>query len=261
MSRRISFAAAIREGIEQEMDRVKDIVYFGIDVRQSPWGFTRDLVKKFGRERIVNTPIAESAIVGTGIGSAMMGLKVVSELMFEDFATLAMDHIYNNMGSWYYMTNGQYKVPLTVITTTGGGTRTGYGHSQALYPLFMSAPGIHVCVPSTPYDAKGLIISALRSDTPVVYSADRILVVSDIQGDVPEEEYAVPISGPPSAVSSQTEFYIQVIPGDTKKGQLVKDVLNRLRELVPDERAALVSQIPQEDMMRVLPAGGGKLNL
>ena len=91
MSRRISFAEAIREGIEQEMDRVKDIVYFGIDVRQSPWGFTRDLVSKFGRERIVNTPIAESAIVGTGIGFAMMGLRAVSELMFEDFTALAMD--------------------------------------------------------------------------------------------------------------------------------------------------------------------------
>ena len=192
MSRKLTFAEAIREGIEHEMDKDNNIIYFGIDARQSPWGFTQGLVDKFGRERIVNTPIAESAIVGTGIGSAIMGLRAVSEIMFEDFAMLAMDHIYNNMGSWYYMTNGQYNVPLTVITTTGGGTRTGYGHSQALYPLFMSAPGINVCVPSTPYDAKGLIISALKSDNPVVYSADRILATSDYKDDVPEDEYIVP---------------------------------------------------------------------
>lgn len=192
MSRKTTFSEAIREGIEKEMEMDEDIVYFGIDARQSPWGFTQGLVDKFGRNRIVNTPIAESAIVGTGIGAAIMGLRTFAEIMFEDFAMLAMDHIYNNMGSWHYFTNGQYKVPVTVITSTGGGTRTGYGHSQALYPVFMSAPGIHICVPSTPYDAKGLIKTAIRSDDPVVYSADRILIRSKSRDDVPEDDYMIP---------------------------------------------------------------------
>lgn len=192
MSRKITFAEAIREGIENKMEKEKDIVYFGIDARQSPWGFTEGLVEKFGSERIVNTPIAESAIVGTGIGAAIMGLRAFAEIMFEDFAMLAMDHIYNNMGSWHYLTNGQYKVPLTVITSTGGGTRGGYGHSQALYPVFMSAPGISICVPSTPYDAKGLIKTAVMSDNPVIYSVDRILLRDDFKEHVPEEEYTIP---------------------------------------------------------------------
>lgn len=192
MTRKITFAEAIREGIEKEMERDKNIVYFGIDVRQSPWGFTQGLVDRFGRKRIVNTPIAESAIVGTGIGAAIMGLRTFAEIMFEDFAMLAMDHIYNNMGSWHYFTNGQYKVPLTVITSTGGGTRGGYGHSQALYPLFMSAPGINICVPATPYDARGLIKTAIMSDNPVIYSVDRILLKSNYKDHVPEDDYAIP---------------------------------------------------------------------
>ena len=189
----ILLVETIKEALEEEMDRDKDIVCFAIDARVGANGLTTGLVDKFGRERIVNTPIAESSIVGIGIGAAIMGLRPVSELMFEDFAMLAMDHLYNNMGTWHYLTNGQYRVPLTVIMVsgTGDGMGSGHGHGQTLQPVFMSIPGINICVPSTPYDAKGLLRTAIRSDNPVIYSADRILLGKAV-GEVPEEEYTIP---------------------------------------------------------------------
>ena len=203
MSRNISFVEAVREALNEEMEKNKDILYYGIDAAQNVTGLTKGLAAKFGKERIVDTPIAESLIVGLGIGSAIMGVRSISELMYEDFAMLAMDHLYNNMGSWHYITNGQYSVPLTVITIYGSGTRsgTGHGHSQTLQPVFMSAPGISICVPSNPYDAKGLLKTALRSNNPVIYSLDRVLVreggysnTTGIipTGEVPDGEYTVP---------------------------------------------------------------------
>jgi pyruvate dehydrogenase E1 component beta subunit len=193
MPREISLVEAIRETLEEEMARDKDIVYFAIDAREGANGLTTGLVDKFGRERIVNTPIAESSIVGMGIGAAIAGLRPISEIMFEDFAMLAMDHLYNNMGTWHYLTNGQYKVPLTVITVSGTGGRisSGHGHGQTLQPVFMSIPGINICVPATPSDAKGLLKTAIRSDNPVIYSVDRVLL-GKARGEVPEHEYTIP---------------------------------------------------------------------
>jgi acetoin:2,6-dichlorophenolindophenol oxidoreductase subunit beta len=200
MPRNISFAEAIREALHEEMEKNQDILYYGIDVAQNVTGLTRGLAAKFGRERVVDTPIAESLIVGLGIGSAIMGVRAVSEIMYEDFAMLAMDHLYNNMGSWHYITNGQYCVPLTVITISGSGTAmgAGHGHGQALQPVFMSAPGISICVPSNPYDAKGLLKTALRTNHPVIYSVDRVLLREGgtpgaiPQTEVPEGEYTLP---------------------------------------------------------------------
>ncbi len=194
MSKNITLAKAINEALHEEMRKNKDIVYFGIDVRiGANGGITKGLVEKFGRDRIVNTPIAESSIVGMGIGAALGGLRAVSELMFEDFAMLAMDHLYNSMGTWHYLTNGQYKVPLTVITIsgTGEGMGSGQGHGQTLQPILMSSPGINICVPSNPYDAKGLLKTALKTDNPVFYSVNRVLL-NKAKGDVPEGDYAIP---------------------------------------------------------------------
>jgi pyruvate/2-oxoglutarate/acetoin dehydrogenase E1 component len=194
MSKNITIAQAINEALHEEMRKNDDIVYFGIDVRiGANGGITKGLVEKFGKARIVNTPIAESSIVGIGIGAAVEGLRAVSELMFEDFAMLAMDHIYNTMGTWHYLTNGQYKVPLTVIAIsgTGEGMGSGQGHGQSLQPLLMSAPGINICVPSNPYDAKGLMKMALRTDSPVFFSVSRVLLNS-VKGDVPKEDYTIP---------------------------------------------------------------------
>jgi len=189
----MSMRQAIRETLAEEMEKNAKIVYFAIDARESATGLTAGLVDKFGPHRLVNTPIAESSIVGMGIGAALMGMQPVSEMMFEDFSMLAMDHLVNNMGTWHYLTNGQYNVPLTVITTSGTGTGSGSGsgHGQSLQTMFMSIPGISVCIPSTPYDAKGLLRTALRGKNPVIFSVDTVLQ-GRAKGEIPEADYTIP---------------------------------------------------------------------
>jgi pyruvate/2-oxoglutarate/acetoin dehydrogenase E1 component len=189
----VTMREAIRETVAEEMARNQDVVYIAIDAREGATGLSTGLVERFGKERIVNTPIAESSIVGMGIGAALMGLQPISEVMFEDFAMLAMDHLCNNMGTWNYLTNGQYHVPLTVICVSGSGqfVGAGHGHGQCLHPLFMSAPGVSVCAPATPYDARGLLRTALRGKNPVVYSVDTVLLGA-ARGEIPEEDYTIP---------------------------------------------------------------------
>jgi pyruvate/2-oxoglutarate/acetoin dehydrogenase E1 component len=178
MPRQIGMLEAIRETVAEEMALNDAVIYLGIDVRDSVRSISSGLVERFGRQRVVNTPIAESSIVGMGIGAALMGLHPISEIMFEDFAMLAMDHLYNNMGTLHYLTNGQYSVPLTVFCISGTGQKAGAGatHGQCLQPLFMSAPGISVCVPATPADAQGLLRQALRGQDPVIFSLDAMLM-------------------------------------------------------------------------------------
>jgi pyruvate dehydrogenase E1 component beta subunit len=178
MPRELNMMDAIREIIAEEMALNDAVIYLGIDVRDSVRNISYGLAERFGRQRVVNTPIAESSIVGMGVGAAMMGMRPITEIMFEDFAMLAMDHLYNNMGTMHYLTNGQFSVPLTVFLLSGTGQQAGAGatHGQCLQPLFMSAPGISVCVPATPADAQGLLLRALRGSDPVIFSLDAMLM-------------------------------------------------------------------------------------
>jgi pyruvate/2-oxoglutarate/acetoin dehydrogenase E1 component len=189
MSSVLTMLQALQETVAEEMATNPDVIFAGIDARESPTGISKGLVELFGRQRVVNTPIAESLIVGLGIGAALMGLRPISEIMFEDFAMLAMDHLYNTMGTIRYQTNGQYNVPLTVLVMSGSGSGVGdgAGHGQSLQPLFMSAPGVSVCVPATPADARGLLRTALRGSDPVVFSVSGRLLAST--GEVPDGDY------------------------------------------------------------------------
>jgi pyruvate dehydrogenase E1 component beta subunit len=164
----------------------------GEDVRIGAFGQTAGLVKEFGEERVLNTPIAENAITGVAMGAALNGLRPVLELMFCDFAMLAMDQICNHLGQWRYVTGNQYGIPLTIRTAMGAGFRMAYGHSQSLESQLVQAPGLILAVPSTPYDAKGLLKSAIRSNDPVVIFEHKKLVLGGVEGEVPEEEYTIP---------------------------------------------------------------------
>jgi acetoin:2,6-dichlorophenolindophenol oxidoreductase subunit beta len=190
----LTMLEALQRTIAEEMAENPDVVYMGIDVREGALRISKGLVDRFGAERVVNTPIAESLIVGMGLGAALMGLRPISELMFEDFSMLAMDHLYNNMGTVHYQTNGQFNVPLTVLVMsgTGHGMGDGAGHGQCLSPLFMSAPGISVCVPTTPADARGLLRTALRGADPVIFCVNTMLLTS-AKGEVPDGDYATPL--------------------------------------------------------------------
>lgn len=192
MARRISFLQALNEAMAEEMRRDPAVFVLGEDVRIGAFGQTAGLVKEFGEERILNTPIAENAITGVAMGAAMNGQRPVLELMFCDFAMLAMDQMCNHLGQWRYVTGNQYSLPVTIRTAVGGGFRMAYGHSQCLESQLIQAPGLILVEPSTPYDAKGLLKSAIRSDDPVLFFEHKKLVLGGVEGEVPEGEYTLP---------------------------------------------------------------------
>lgn len=192
MARKINFMQALNEAMAEEMRRDSAVFVMGEDVRVSPFGQTAGLVQEFGEERVLNTPIAENAITGAAIGAALNGMRPVLELMFCDFTMLAMDEICNHLGQWRYITGGQYPLPLTIRTAVGAGLRMAYGHSQSLESQLIQAPGLVLAEPSTPYDAKGLLKSAIRCNDPVVFFEHKKLIFGGIEGEVPEEEYTVP---------------------------------------------------------------------
>jgi len=192
MARKITYLKALNEAMAEEMRRDSTVFVLGEDVRMGVFGQTTGLVGEFGEGRILNTPIAENAIAGVAIGAAMNGLRPILELMFCDFVMLAMDQICNNLAQWRYITGNQYGLPVTIRTTVGAGFRSGYGHSQCLESQLIQVPGLILAEPSTPYDAKGLLKSAIRSEDPVVFFEHKKLLLGRVEGDVPEEDYTIP---------------------------------------------------------------------
>jgi pyruvate dehydrogenase E1 component beta subunit len=158
------------------------------------WGgafkVTKGLAEEFGEERVRDTPISESAIIGVAIGAAITGMRPVAEIMFGDLTALAMDQIANQAAKLRYMFGGQISVPLVIRTPFGGGVNIAAHHSQSLEAWFMHVPGLHVAAPSTPYDAKGLLKTAIRSENPVVFCEHKLLY--PVEGEVPEEDYMIP---------------------------------------------------------------------
>jgi pyruvate/2-oxoglutarate/acetoin dehydrogenase E1 component len=201
MARRITFQQAINEALAQEMERDPAVVIFGEDVaggmgapgEDDAWGgvlgVTKGLYHKFPG-RVLDTPISESAFIGAAAGAAASGLRPVAELMFVDFMGVCFDQIYNQAAKFRYMFGGKAVTPMVIRTMWGAGIRAASQHSQTLYPLFTHVPGLKVAVPSTPYDAKGLLIQAIRDDDPVIFFEHKVLYA--MEGDVPEEPYAIP---------------------------------------------------------------------
>ncbi|MFN3309573.1 MAG: alpha-ketoacid dehydrogenase subunit beta, partial [Anaerolineales bacterium] len=176
-----------------ELARDERIVLFGEDI--GAWGgvfrTTEGLYEKYGPERVIDTPLSEEGYVGLAVGIAMTGMHPVPEIMFGDFITLAMDQIVNQAAKMRYMTGGQVAVPITIRATMGGGRSSGAQHSQSWHAWFAHVPGLKVAVPATPYDAKGLLKSALRDPNPVLFFEDKVMY-HKIKGAVPEEEYLIP---------------------------------------------------------------------
>jgi len=188
----ITFREALREAMVEEMLRDERVVIYGEDVADYGGAFkvTKGLVEAFGRGRVFNTSISEAAIVGTGVGAAMTGLRPIVELMYSDFEFMAGDQLYNQAAKWHYMSGGRNLVPMVLRTSTGAGKGYGGQHSQALESHSTHTPGLLVVYPSTPYDAKGLLKTAVRDDNPVVFVESQQLY--NVRGEVPEEQYLVP---------------------------------------------------------------------
>ncbi len=191
--RELTFAEAIREALDEELARDSRLVVMGEDV--GAWGgvfrTTQGLFQKYGPERLIDTPLSEEGFVGLAVGAAMTGMHPVAEIMFGDFITLAMDQIVNQAAKMRYMTGGQVQVPITIRATMGGGRSSGAQHSQSWHSWFAHVPGLKVAVPSTPYDAKGLLKTALREPNPVVFFEDKVMYAK-VKGPVPEETYTLP---------------------------------------------------------------------
>jgi len=188
----MTFAQAIKDAHVVEMERDPNIYVAGEDVGVfgGCFGVTAGLLEQFGEKRVKDTPITESAIVGTAVGAASVGLRPVIELMFVDFIGVALDQLYNQAGKMKYMFGGKAKIPMVMRTACGAGIGAAAQHSQCLEALFMHLPGLKVVMPSTPYDAKGLLIEAIRDDNPVVFLEHKMLYA--MEGEVPEGAYTIP---------------------------------------------------------------------
>jgi pyruvate/2-oxoglutarate/acetoin dehydrogenase E1 component len=191
MERTLSYAEAIREAFDQEMERDAAVIVFGLDVDdpKAIQGTTRGLVQKYGPERVFGTPLSEDAMTGAAIGMAFAGLRPVHHHIRMDFMMLAMNQLINIAAKAHYMYGGQLHVPIVVRAMIGKSWGQGAQHSQGLYPLFMNVPGFKVVMPTTPYDAKGCLIQAIRDENPVIYIDHRLLHFQ--KGPVPEDLYGV----------------------------------------------------------------------
>jgi pyruvate dehydrogenase E1 component beta subunit len=191
--REITFAQAVREALAEEMRRDPTVFVIGEDVAEAgtPFKVLSGLVEEFGPQRVIDSPISEAGITGLGLGAAMTGMRPVVDIMFGDFLTLVMDQLVNQAAKVHYMSGGKLKAPMVVRTTLGATRRSGAQHSQSLHAWPSHIPGLKVALPSTPYDAKGLLKSAIRDDGPVVFYEDKMQF--QLKGPVPEEEYLVPL--------------------------------------------------------------------
>ncbi len=183
-------AQAINNALVSEMKADPNVFIMGEDVTIGVFRITSGLVDQFGDKRVRDTPITESAIIGSAVGAAACGLRPVVEIMFVDFIGVAIDQLFNQAAKMKYMFGGKIKLPLVVRTTFGAGFASAAQHSQSLESWFMHIPGLKVAIPSTPYDAKGLLISAIRDDNPVVFLECK--TIYGVAGEVPEESYTIP---------------------------------------------------------------------
>ena len=193
MQNEITYAQAVREAMSEEMRRDPDVFLMGEDVGvyRGAFGVTQDMYQEFGTDRVIDTPISEAGFVGAGIGAAMKGMRPIIEIMFSDFVSVCWDMILNQAAKMHFMFGGQVNVPIVIRTAAGCGTGAAAQHSQSLEAMLCHIPGIKVVVPSTPYDAKGLLKSAIRDNNPVLFLEQKTLYRT--KGPVPESEYLIPL--------------------------------------------------------------------
>ena len=190
--RELTMAEAVREALSEEMRRDPSVFIMGEDVAEAgtPFKVLSGMVEEFGKSRVIDTPISEPGFTGIGVGAAMTGLRPVVDIMFGDFLTLVMDQLVNQAAKVHYMSGGAWKVPMVLRTTLGASRRSAAQHSQSLQAWLSHVPGLKVVLPSTPYDAKGLLKTAIRDDNPVIFFEDKMMF--RLKGPVPVEDYTIP---------------------------------------------------------------------
>jgi pyruvate dehydrogenase E1 component beta subunit len=266
--RKLTMAQAIAEAIGQEMERDDKVFVMGEDIGKygGIFGATGGLLEKFGKDRIMDTPISETAFIGAATGAAAAGMRPIAELMFVDFFGVCMDQIYNHMAKNIYMAGGNIRLPVVLTTAIGGGYGDAAQHSQCLYATFAHMPGIKVVVPSNAYDAKGLMIQAIRDDSPVIFMYHKGIMglpwMAYFEGssnEVPERAYVIPF-GQAKVVREGRDLTIVTLSQMVHKSLLASEQLARsgisaevidLRTIVPLDQATVLKSVAKTGRLLV----------
>ncbi|GER71746.1 pyruvate dehydrogenase subunit beta [Weizmannia acidilactici] len=281
MGRQISFSQAINEAMKLAMRRDENVILMGEDVAggaevdhlqdEEAWGgvlgVTKGLVQEFGRGRILDTPITEAGYMGAAMAAASTGLRPIAELMFNDFIGSCLDEVLNQGAKFRYMFGGKAQVPVTVRTMHGAGFRAAAQHSQSLYALFTSIPGLKVVVPSTPYDAKGLLLAAIEDNDPVIFFEDKTLY--NIKGEVPEDYYTIPLGKADRkregsditivAVGKQVQTALEAAERLAKDG-IEAEVIDP-RSLSPLDEGAILQSVAKTNRLIVVDEANPRCNV
>jgi acetoin:2,6-dichlorophenolindophenol oxidoreductase subunit beta len=262
-TREISLAQAVNEALAEELRRDPTVFLIGEDVAEAgtPFKVTSGLVEEFGPERVLDSPISEAGITGIGLGAAMTGMRPVVDIMFGDFLTLVMDQLANQAAKAHYMSGGRLKAPLTVRTTLGATRRSAAQHSQSLHAWVSHVPGLKVALPSTPYDAKGLLKTAIRDDNPVVFFEDKMMFA--VKGPVPDEEYTIPFGVADvkregedvTIVATSSMVYVALDAAERLAEDGVSAEVVDPRTLVPLDRETLVASAKKTGRVLVVDEG------
>lgn len=261
--REITYAQAISETLAEEMRRDEKVIVLGEDVGILGGNFraTAGLYEKFGEQRVLDTPISESGIIGCAIGLAMAGFRPVAELMFGDFVCVAMDQIVNQCAKIRYMSGGKIKLPLVIRTNIGAGRSSAAQHSQSLHAWFLHTPGLKIIMPSSPYEVKGLLKSAIRDDNPVMVFEHKMLY--NKKEEVPEEEYIIPI-GAAEIKREGKDVTIIATSVMVKESMIVADKLEReninaevidLRTVVPLDKETIIDSVKKTGRAVIVDEG------
>jgi pyruvate/2-oxoglutarate/acetoin dehydrogenase E1 component len=262
-SREITFAQAINEALAEEMRRDPRVFIIGEDVAEAgtPFKVLSGLVKEFGKERVIDSPISEAGIAGIGVGAAMTGMCPVVDIMFGDFITLTMDQLVNQAAKIHYMSGGKLKVPMVLRTTLGATRRSAAQHSQSLHAWVSHIPGLKVALPSTPYDAKGLLKSAIRDDNPVVFFEDKMMY--QLKGSVPVEEYTIPLGladvkragSDITLVASSSMVHVALAAADALQASGISAEVVDVRTTVPLDKGTIIESVKKTSRAIVIDEG------
>jgi len=262
-TREISLAQAVNEALAEELRRDPAVFLIGEDVAEAgtPFKVTSGLVEEFGPERVLDSPISEAGITGIGLGAAMTGMRPVVDIMFGDFLTLVMDQLANQAAKVHYMSGGRLQAPLTLRTTLGATRRSAAQHSQSLHAWVAHVPGLKVALPSTPYDAKGLLKTAIRDDNPVVFFEDKMMFA--VKGPVPDGEYTIPFGVADvkregedvTIVATSSMVYVGLEAAELLADEGVSAEVVDPRTLVPLDRETLVASAKKTGRVVVVDEG------
>jgi pyruvate/2-oxoglutarate/acetoin dehydrogenase E1 component len=262
-ARELTISQAVNEALAEELRRDPTVFVIGEDVAEAghPFKVLSGLVDEFGPERVIDSPISEAGISGLGLGAAITGMRPVVDIMFGDFLTLIMDQVVNQAAKIHYMSGGSLKAPLTIRTTLGASRRSGAQHSQSLHAWVAHIPGLKVCLPSTPADAKGLLKSAIRDDNPVVVFEDKMTYT--VKGLVPDGDHLVPLGladvkregEDVTVIATSSMVHVALSAADELERDGVSVEVVDPRTIAPLDRATLVASARKTGRVIVVDEG------